>query len=72
MNKIQRQVVKLAYEILAGQEFQDLVPLSHHEVKLLNPQRLTRCNAGSFIPPNHVCYGNHDDNPKCKDCARKS
>ena len=63
MTRQAKTAIRLANEILSQPEFSDLKPLRH--------PRLIRCNVGSYIPPNHVCYGDHTDNPGCKDCAHQ-
>ena len=61
--RIQQKAVSLASEILAQPEFADLKPLGQ-KVKLI------KCNAGSFIPSNWVCYGEHLD-IRCSGCKYK-
>ena len=56
-----KQAIKLANEILAQPEFADLKPLGQKRPKLI------RCNAGSFIPLNWICYGEHTDT-RCSGC----
>ncbi len=70
MRNENRAAIKLAIEILAQPEFSDLRPLSRFDNQDLS-QQLIKCNAGSFILPDHICYGNHADNPRCTDCARR-
>ena len=65
MAKIGKQAIKLASEILAQPEFRDLTPLGAKRPKLI------RCNAGSFIRPNHICYGEHPE-ACCQGCKYKA
>ena len=60
MNRLQTQAIKLANEILSQPEFTRLKRLAKSKPRI-------RCNAGSFIPHNHVCYGIHPD-PRCQNC----
>ena len=63
MKAYQREAIRLAGEILLGSEFND--------ISLPVRQKLVKCPAGSFIPKDFVCYGNHTD-IRCFGCRHSN
>ena len=63
-NTIGKKALALTREILAQPEFAGLTPLGHRA-------KLVKCNAGSFIPLNYICYGEHSD-IRCERCKYKA
>ena len=59
MKAYQRKAIRLAGEILSDLKF--------NSMSLPAQQKLIRCPAGSFIPQDFVCYGNHT-NILCLGC----